>query len=70
MRTVWGKRAVVSGRIGRQPLTGRPIVIREVRQVRLVKTYEPDSYKNARGIFDWKPGDEPAEESIRRLRDA
>jgi len=70
MRDAWGKRAIVSGRIGRQPMTGRPIVIREVRQVRIIKEYEADSYKNARGVFDWKIGDEPAEKTVRRARDA
>lgn len=30
----------------------------------------PDtSYKLARGIFQWQPGDEPAEVSVRRMRD-
>lgn len=30
---------------------------------------EPGSYKNAKGLFPWKPGDEPAEDTLRRLRD-
>lgn len=27
------------------------------------------SYKNAKGVFPWQPGDEPAEITIRKLRD-
>jgi len=29
---------------------------------------EPGSYKNARGVLNWKPGDETAVDAIRRLR--
>lgn len=29
---------------------------------------EPGSYKQARGVFDWQEGDEPAEDTIRRIR--
>ena len=30
---------------------------------------EQGSYKNAKGVFPWKEGDEPSEITIRRLRD-
>ena len=30
---------------------------------------EAGSYKDARGVFGWQEGDEPAEDTIRRLRD-
>lgn len=69
MRDVWGKKAVVSGRVGRQPKTGRVIVIRDVNYVRAVEEVEPGSYKRARGALPWGKG-ETAEEMIRRLRDA
>lgn len=37
-------------------------------QERCTPPSEPGSYKQARGIIDWQPGDEPAEESVRRIR--
>jgi hypothetical protein len=70
MRSAWGKRAVVSGRVGREAEHGRPVVVREVRGIRVLKDVEPGSYKRARGAIPWKEGDEPAEVTIRRLRDA
>lgn len=33
-----------------------------------MKVYPPGSYKLARGVIPWQPGDEPAEVSIRRSR--
>src|SRR3990167_8496332 len=41
MRNAWGKRAIVSGKVGRRTETGRPIVIREMRQIRLLGDVEP-----------------------------
>lgn len=68
MRNAWGKRAVVSGRIGRQSESGRPIVIREVKAIQIVKDTEPGSYRRARGVLPWSPGDEKPEDTLRRLR--
>ncbi len=70
IRKAWGKLAIVSGKIGRQVETGRPIVIREVNSIRTIDEPEPGSYKKAKGIFPWKPGDEEPEILLRRLRDA
>lgn len=70
MRNVWGKRAVVSGRIGRQTGTGKPLVVRDVKYVRPLEEVEPGSYSNARGSLPWGKGGETPEEMIRRLRDA
>jgi hypothetical protein len=70
MRFAWGKRAIVSGKIGRQPQTGKPIVVREVRYVRVVEEAEPGSYRRARGSLPWGRGGETPEEMIRKLRDA
>jgi len=69
MRDVWGKKAVVSGRVARQPKTGRAIIVRDVNYVRAVEEVEPGSYKRARGALPWGKG-ESAEDMIRRLRDA
>lgn len=70
MRHIWGKRAVVSGRIGRQSLTGRPVVIRDVRYVRALEIPEPNSWKKAKGVIPWIQGDELPEDILRRCRDA
>jgi len=69
MREVWGKRAVVSGKIGRQPDTGFPVVVREIKNIEILKDMEPGSYKRARGVIPWKKGYEKPEDIIRRLRD-
>lgn len=69
MREVWGKRAAVSGRVGRDPQYGRPMVVRDVTDIAVLKPPEPGSYKRARGVIPWKMDDEPPEDVIRRLRD-
>lgn len=69
MREVWGKRAIVSGKIGRQPETGHPVVVREISDIEIAKVVEPGSYKHAKGVIPWKEGDEKSEDIIRRLRD-
>ncbi len=69
MRFYWGKQAVVSGKIGRQPETGKPIVVREIKYVRVIEEVEPGSYRTARGSLSWGKGGETPEEMIRRLRD-
>ena len=69
MRNVWGKRAIVSGKIGRQSETGRPIVIRDVRYVRTLDDIIPGSYKRAKGVIPWVEGDELPEDIVRRMRD-
>lgn len=70
MRNAWGKPAVVSGKIGRQAETGRPIVIREVKSIHILEKPEPGSYRRARGVLPWGQGDEKPEAILRRLRDA
>ncbi len=70
MRNVWGKKAVVSGRVGRQPETGRPVVVREVKNIIVVEEAAPGSYRRAKGAIPWEKEEETPEEIIRRLRDA
>ena len=69
MRNVWGKRAIVSGKVGRQAETGKPVVIRDVRYIRTLEEAIHGSYKRAKGIIPWVEGDELPEDVIRRLRD-
>lgn len=70
-RDVWGKRVSITGLIYRDPDTGRPI---EVRQVRTVDPEEDTpsrySFRLARGIIPWREGQERPEAIIRRGRDA
>lgn len=70
MRKVWGKRVAVTGLIERHPLTGRPVEIRQVSWLEIIEDTQPGGYKLAAGALSWKPGDEPAEVTIRRIRDA
>ena len=70
MRKVWGNRATVVGKISRDPLTGKPISIRDIRQVKLLDDVAPGTYRQAGGAVPWEPGDMMPEEAIRLLRDA
>lgn len=68
MRDVWGRRAVVFGRITRNPENGLPINVRDITDIQIVPQVDPESYKQARGMFHWKDGDKKAEEIIRSIR--
>jgi hypothetical protein len=70
MREIWGEQVTVVGRVTREPDKGRAVNVRNITSVERVRSIRPDSFRNARGIFTWSPGDEPAEASVRRLRDA
>ena len=70
MREAWGNRATVVGRVSRDPVTGKPISIRDIRQVKLLDDVAPGTYRQARGAVPWEPGDMMPEEAIRLLRDA
>jgi hypothetical protein len=68
MRDAWGKIAIVEGLVSRDPVTGRPLTVRQVSRV--TTREEPAlSYRDARGA---SPGvtDLSPEQAIRRLRDA
>jgi hypothetical protein len=69
-RSIWRKRVSVAGLIYRDLDTGRPIEVREVYKVEVLDFIPPQSYREAKGVLPWHNGDEPAEVSIRRLRDA
>ncbi len=70
MREAWGNLATVVGRVSRDPKTGEPISIRDIRQVELLDDVAPGTYRQARGAVPWEPGDILPEEAIRLLRDA
>lgn len=67
-REVWGKVVAVTGMIRRDSKTGRPIEVRQVKSVDTRESSPPYSFKQARGVFSWQEGDEPAEVLIRRVR--
>ncbi len=67
---VWDKTVFVTGRVTRQPDTGQPVSVREITSIEFVPLIEPGSYRLARGVLAGIGDDEPAEISIRRLRDA
>jgi hypothetical protein len=70
MRDAWGRIAVVEGVVKRDPITGRPQTIRQVRRVHLVHDGERGDWRQAEGALQGVGDDEPAETAIRRLRDA
>lgn len=63
-----GKRVSVTGLLYRDPVTGRPFKMRDIVSVNVLSTPSGD-FRSARGVIPWRPGDEPAEVTIRRLRD-
>lgn len=69
LRSIWLKRVEVTGLIERDLDDGRPVKVREVQDITVVEEPEQSSFHKARGLFEWKEGDEPAELAIRRLRD-
>jgi hypothetical protein len=71
MRGVWDMVATVEGLVSRDRVTGRPIAVRQITDVSVVRDEgEPDGYRRARGAQLRVAGDPAAEERIRRLRDA
>lgn len=70
MRGAWDRRAVVEGWVSREPVTGRPVSIRQVMGVRLLDEIERGSYRKARGAVPLGENDPPPEETLRILRDA
>jgi len=69
MRDVWGKVALVEGWVKRDAQTGRPITIRQIRNVTLLTECPPGSYRDAMGAVKRQPDQMRGEEIIRRLRD-
>ncbi len=69
MRDAWGRLAVVEGWISRDPLTGRPITVRQVSNMKVLPDPPVSGYLEARGISPSLSGLLP-EQAIRRLRDA
>ena len=62
-----GDEVSVFGTVLRAPWFERPLEVRNVTKVE-VELDPENAWKRARGAIRWKPGDEPAEVTIRRLR--
>lgn len=70
MRDIWGKDVIVTGQIVRGGGDSYPRSVRHITELEILPEIKPGSYKEARGILNWVEGDEPAEVSVRRIRDA
>lgn len=69
MREIWGKQVFVTGQVTREPEFGRATAVRNITSIDPVIEIKSGSYRDTRGILPWTVGDEPAEVSIRRVRD-
>ena len=70
IQMLWGRRAIVEGEIRRDPWSGRPTVIRQITDVVPLPERGPDDWQAARSALAEVWDGEPAEEAIRRIRDA
>ena len=70
LRNVWGRLAFIEGFVTRDPINGRPLAVRQVRNISLVQD-PPDApnYEDARGVGPSLTKLSP-EDAIRRVRDA
>lgn len=70
VRVLLGRRVIVEGEIRRDPWSGRPTAIRQITDIVPLPEREPDEWQAARGALADVWNGEPAEETIRRIRDA
>ena len=70
IREAWGQRATVTGRVSREAMTGRPVAIRQIADIKTLAEPVPGSYRRARGAVPWQPAYLRPEDVIRQLRDA
>lgn len=69
VRDAWDRRVIVSGWVRRDPISGRPVMIKPMHSIELVPEIEPGSYRRARAIAP-SSDDTLPHIAIRRLRDA
>lgn len=70
IRDVWGRRVMVAGRVGREPMQRRVVVMRDIRAITLLPESSEQGYIQARGILPVTEGSDKPEELIRSIRDA
>lgn len=68
MRQAWGRLAIVEGIVRRDPFTGHPASIREIKDLHVVPE-RTGTWRDAMGVAPAKPGSISPEEAIRRVRD-
>ncbi len=68
LRTILGKRVIVTGEIGREPDTGNPVEIRNMETIEITSQPAPGQFEAAIGIITPEVEESP-EETIRRMRD-
>lgn len=69
MREIWDKLATVEGLVTRDPASGRPLAVRDIRNVTILAENGPQAYMAARGVIPLRSGDLTPEGAIRRIRD-
>lgn len=69
MRDAWGHLVEVEGLVSRDPHTNAPLSVRQVTDIRLFGEPSSSAWLSARGAAR-SPGEAPAEDVIRQLRDA
>lgn len=70
MRDAWGRVALVEGLVKRDSASGRPLAVRQVSIVTPLEEGSPSGWRAAVGVLRGLTDGEPAEETIRRLRNA
>lgn len=69
-RDIWDRTARVEGWVSRDPAGGRPLSVRRITEVTVLREPDPAGYQRARAVRPRPAGAPRAEERIRRLRDA
>lgn len=67
-RSSWDLHATVTGMVIEDPGSGRPTDVRNITSIEPVPEFQVGAWRDARGALPWKPGDPPAEQTIRELR--
>lgn len=67
-RSAWDQHVTVSGVVSQDPGSGRPTDVRDITSIEPVREYALGAWRAARGAIPWKPGDPPAELTIREIR--
>lgn len=70
MRKAWGKLAIVQGLVRRDPKTGQPTTVRQVKKVEILPEGKPGSWRDAFGVARGCLDGMSPEEAIRKIRDA
>ena len=70
MRGIWGHLAEVEGMVSRDPVSDRPLSVRQVSSIVVIDEGDQDGFLRARGVVA-PSADAPSSEAvIRKLRDA